>query len=314
MAKRRSSQFNTPGSTHASARAARLQPASAAKVVGPEHSAPQQSVGEDLGQGDLPVSELKSAELPVGDGPASDVSASELPASELPARGLRGLLSLAIILQGFSLLLALSSNLAPSYLQGRILGVVGPYLHATHQYYHALPLELTRAEPLDWPLTVELQVETTGGEADRSAGTWQPLALSGLFNNARAQAGVSDTRWHNLGRWLALTASADADSEILSDFAARAIQLAERQSGQRYQAVRFSTAKVLSYDEDLALAGNLREPGDEIFQPNVIYSASVVRLDDLGSPKGAGSQRLSLVPAQDALRTAKPVGLSKELP
>lgn len=280
----------------ASARARRAQSDAASKVVGAEHSATQQAGTEEFSQRDLPASELTSRDLPAGD---------------MPALGLRGLLSLAIIIQGFSLLLAFSSNLAPSYLQGRMLDVVGPYLHVTHQYYHALPLELTRAEPLDFPLRVELQVENTGVDAEQATAAWQPLALRGLFGNDRAQAGVSDTRWHNLARWLTLIASADPESEILSDFAARAIQLAERQSGQRYQAVRFLSAKVLSYDEDLTLAGKLREPGDEMFQPSVIYSASVVRL---GAPGDADNQRLSLIPAQDALRTAKPVGLSKELP
>src|SRR5690606_19425426 len=105
------------------------------------------------------------------------------------------------------LLLALSSNLAPSYLQGRLLDAVGPYLHGTHQYYHALPLELTRAEPLDFPLRVELQAETTGSDSEQSPAEWQSLSLAGLFGSDRIQGKASDARWHNLARWLTLISS-----------------------------------------------------------------------------------------------------------
>lgn len=296
MAKRRSTQFSDPSSTLARARRDRLLREAAAKDSLAEQVATPEPTDEDSSQGSLPGTES---------------TASEWSAFGFPSATLRGLISLAIIVQLFSLLLAFSSNLAPSYLQGRILNVVGPYLHMTHQYYHVLPLELTRAEPLDLPLRIELQAEATGSELGQAATAWQPLALAGLFTKAGARAELRDTRWHNLARWLTLVATADPESEILSDFAAQAVQLAESQSSERYQAVRLLSTKVLSYDEDLALAGNLRDPTDESFQPSVLYSARIVRLD---SPGDAGSQRLSLVPAQDALRTAKPIDLSKELP
>lgn len=231
-----------------------------------------------------------------------------------PGAVLRGLISLAIMLHGLCLLLAVSSNLAPSYLQGRLLDVAGPYLHVTHQYYRALPLELTRAEPLDFPLRVELQAEATGSDSEQGGAEWQPLLLTGLFESHRIQGNPSDSRWYNLARWLTLISSADPESEILSDFAAQTVQLAEIQSGQRYQAVRFISAKVLSYDEDLALAGNPRASEDETFQPSVMYSARIVRLDRPAAAGEGGSSGLSLVPAQDALRTAKPIDAVKELP
>lgn len=284
MAKRRSSQLDTPSSAAAVAHRQEASIASAISTSSSLNSASGNSTGEDSNQ--------RSG----------------------PGAGLRGLISLAIILHGLCLLLAVSSNLAPSYLQGRLLDVVGPYLHVTHQYYHALPLELTRAEPLDFPLQVELQTETTGSDLAQNAGEWQPLSLAGLFEGERIQGSGHDSRWHNLARWLTLIHSADAESEILADFAAQTVQLAERQSGQRYQAVRFISAKVLSYDEDLALAGNLRASDDEAFQPNVVYSARIVRLDNQAAVGEAESSRLSLVPAQEALRTAKPVDVVKELP
>lgn len=269
-------------------------------------AAAKDSLAEELANRDA-----TDAARGLGRVPAGESTASELSASGFLSAGWRGVISLAIILQLFSLLLAFSSNLAPSYLQGRILNVVGPYQHLTHQYYHVLPLELTRAEPLDLPLRIELQAEITGSDVDQAAATWQPLALAGLFSEAGAGVELRDTRWHNLARWLTLVATADPESEILSDFAAQAVQLAESQSGERYRAVRLLSTKVLSYDEDLALAGNLRDPSDESFEPSVVYSASIVRLD---GPGDTASQRLSLIPAQDALRTAKPVDPSKELP
>lgn len=284
MAKRRTPQLNSPSSPVAGARRQESQSESVVDTSTEVNHASQTSLGEGCGKWSR------------------------------PGAGLRGLISVAIILHGLCLLLAVSSNLAPSYLQGRLLDVVSPYLHVTHQYYHALPLELTRAEPLDFPLRVELQAEATGSDSEQGVAEWQPLLVSGLFENDRNQGSTSNLRWHNLARWLALISIADPESEILSDFAAQTVQLAERQSGQRYQAVRFISAKVLSYDEDLTLAGNPRASEDETFQPSVMYSARVVRLDGPAAAGEVGSSRLSLVPAQEALRTAKPVDVVKELP
>lgn len=301
MAKRRSSQPKTNKSPLASALSHRSRSPRDSSIT---NSAAENQVG----------SGRASSGFNLGRSAAAESTDADFSNCKTPSATVRGLISLAIIVQVLSLLLAYSSNLAPSYLQGRILNVVGPFLHLTHQYYHALPLELTRADPLDFPLRIELQAEAANRSEGLMAESWQPLALATLFGDSRVQTDVHDTRWQNLARWLTLVASADPESEILSDFAARAVVLAEKQTGQRYQAVRLLSPKVLSYDEDLALAGNLREPTDEMFQPSVLYSASVVRLGGSADASGADRQSLSLIPTQDSLRTAKPTESTKELP
>ncbi|MEZ6150454.1 MAG: hypothetical protein R3C09_10065 [Pirellulaceae bacterium] len=226
-----------------------------------------------------------------------------------PSAWVRNTVSLLIIAHGLALIVAVSSNLAPSYVQGRILTRLAPYLNMTHQAYNALPLELTRGEPADFPLRVELQVpvaDTTNGDARQ---VWQPMTIARLGDFAEAPAGQRATRWANVARWLSLTASADPEDEILSDFSARCVALAEKQTGQHYSGVRLTSPKVLSYDEDLALAGGIREPTDEAFQPTVVYSAHIVRLNE-----GTSAERLSLVPAQPAARTAKPTSSSEVQP
>lgn len=226
-----------------------------------------------------------------------------------PPAWVRNTLSLLIILHGLALIVAVSSNLAPSYLQGRILNRLAPYLNTTHQAYNALPLELTRGELADFPLQVELQTSAANTGADVAEHAWQPMSIEGLVNFAVAPTAQRATRWSNLARWLSLTASADPENEILSDFSARCVTLAEKQTGQRYSGVRLVSPKVLSFDEDMALAGGIRELFDEEFQPTIVYSANIVRLQD-----GASQERLSLVPVQSAARTSKPASSSEVQP
>lgn len=226
-----------------------------------------------------------------------------------PPAWVRNTVSLLIILHGFALLAAVSSNLAPSYLQGGLLNRLAPYLNMTHQAYNALPLELTRGELIDFPLQVELQSQASGNETDVAAQAWKPMAIERLVDFAGAPAAQRTTRWPNIARWLLLTASADPENEILSDFSAQCIGLAEKQSGQRYSGVRLISPKVLSYDEDLALVSGMRESSDEEFQPSIVYSANIVRLGE-----GTGQERLSLVPAQPTARTAKPTSSTEVQP
>lgn len=218
-----------------------------------------------------------------------------------PAAWVRNTVSLLIVLHGLALFVAVSSNLAPSYVQGRILTRLAPYLNMTHQAYIALPLELTRGEPADFPLRVELQPAAANAATDVAGQVWQPMSIARLVDFAEAPTDQRATRWVNVARWLSLTASADPEDEILSDFSARCVALAEKQTGQRYSGVRLISPKVLSYDEDMALTGGMREPSDEAFQPTVVYRANIVRLRE-----GTSEERLSLVPAQPAARTAKP--------
>ncbi|MCA9156813.1 MAG: hypothetical protein KDA51_13220 [Planctomycetales bacterium] len=243
------------------------------------------------------------------DTPARSRNQLEPPQIGWPPAWVRNTVSLLILLHGLALIVAVSSNLAPSYLQGRILTRLAPYLNMTHQAYNALPLELTRGELADFPLRVELQMPAANTAMDVAGQVWQPMTIATLVDFAKTPAGQPATRWANLARWLSLTASADPEDEILSDFSARCVALAEKQTGQRYSGVRLISPKVLSYDEDMALAGGIREPTDEVFRPTVVYSANIVRLHE-----GTKQERLSLVPAQPAARTAKPTSSAEVQP
>ena len=238
---------------------------------------------------------------------ATDRSPNQLVSHQIgwPSAWVRNTVSLLIILHGLALFVAVSSNLAPSYLQGRILTRLAPYLNMTHQAYNALPLELTRAEQADFPLRVELQTAEANTATEVAGQVWRPMTIARLVDFAEAPTAQRATRWANVARWLSLTASADPEDEVLSDFSARCVALAEKQTGQRYSGVRLISPKVLSYDEDMALAGGMREPSDEAFQPTVVYSANIVRLHE-----GTNEERLSLVPSQPAARTAKPTSTS----
>lgn len=214
------------------------------------------------------------------------------PAYALPS-WLQAVCSLAIVFHFAALLVALSSNLAPSYLQGKLLDFFSPYLVTTHQAYRAAPLELTHAETLDFPLVVELRSE------DGSEPQWQPLSCTITPPSAQLGRPTGWAHWNNFARWFTLTADQQPEAEVLADIAAGCIALAELQSGQRYEAIRMLTRHVNSFDEDNALQLGLATMEDEAYQPLELFRAAVIRRE---------SRPLSLVPAQQPLRTSKPTG------
>jgi len=217
------------------------------------------------------------------------------PCSSLPD-WLQRLGSLAIALHLLAILVALASNLAPSYLQGKVLGVLSHYLVTTHQAYRAVPLELTHAEQLDFPLVFEVLGEEDG-EAE-----WHPLPLAVAPSLLAESTHARGSHWDNFSRWFTMTAEQRPEAEILADVAARCIRLAESSSGIRYRAVRAVTPQVNSYDEDLALQLGLASSEDEAYQPEELFRATIVRREN---------RPLSLVPAQAPLRTAKPLDVGR---
>ncbi len=209
--------------------------------------------------------------------------------SSLPS-WLQGLCSLAITLHLFALLIALSSNLAPSYLQGKLLGLLSPYLVTTHQIYRTVPLELTHAEKQDFPLVFEAL------DSDGSDNQWRELTATDL-------PPLSSKHWSNFSRWFALTAEQQPEAEVLADLSARYLNRAEASTGARYQAVRAVIAKVNSFDEDFALQLGVASTDDAAYQPSELFRAFVVRREN---------RPLSLVPAQAPLRTSKPHPVSSD--
>lgn len=207
-----------------------------------------------------------------------------------------------------AVMLGLSANLAPSFLQGQLTAWLAPYLVTTGQSYQALPLELTHAEPFDFPLWVELL------PSDEDHAQWQPLLPPGtrqaMDESSEGDVGGLDqrfSRWANYSRMIRLIATEQPDSEILSDIAVQLVRNAAAQSARRqnFRAIRLVAPKVLSYDEDTQVASGQLDLDAEVLAPTIVFEASVV-----GEPSG----ELSLVPSLSPLRTAKPFAQRKPQP
>lgn len=233
---------------------------------------------------------------------SSDVSGQEptspgaigLPADDLlPSQRQRTIASMVISVHFLALLITLSANLAPSFLQGKLTRWLSPYLVTTNQAYNAFPLELTHAEPFDFPMYLEFR------SANSASDRWEKLDLPGITNPTSRLAAWRFSRWTNLSRVVRLIFTEQPDIEILSDITAHLVGVAEQQSGDTFREVRWMAPKVLSYDEDARLANGEAGLTEDEFSPSIVYSATVVH-----GPAG----QLSLVPQQIPLRTAKPVG------
>lgn len=221
----------------------------------------------------------------------------------LPSLRMQLSISLAIAFHFCALLIAFSANLAPSYLQGQLTAWLSPYAITTNQAYNAFSLELTHAEPLDFPLYVELlPVNQQDGKQSEE---WQKMLLPGSSSRKFASHDVRWSRWSNLSRVIQLIAIEQPDSEILSDIAARLVVIAEEQTGNSFRAVRLITPRVLSYDQDARVFSGASSLEDDELSPTVVYRATIVR---------DSTSRISLVPDEIPLRTAKPVVGQSERP
>ncbi len=198
-----------------------------------------------------------------------------------------------------ALLSALAANLSPSYLQGQLTELLSPYSATTSQTYNSIPLELTHAEPFDFPLQVELLPSDEAGE------DWQSMLLPGSHSRVPNSLGFRWSRWPNISRVIQLIATDQPDSEILSDIVARLVVIAERQTGRTFRAVRLRTPKVLSYDDDALLASGQTSLQDNDPSVEVAYRATIIRESE---------RDISLIPEQLPLRTAKPVREQRERP
>jgi hypothetical protein len=223
-------------------------------------------------------------------------------ANQLPSPRAQFFVSLAIVFHFGALLAAFSANLAPSYLQGQITSWLSAYAVTTNQAYSSVPLELTHAEPFDFPLLVEfLPANNQGSEPVE---VWERMLLPGS-SSANELHDLRWSRWPNLCRVIQLIAADQPDSEILSDIAARLVEMAEKRSDKPFGSIRLIAPRVLSYDEDASVNSGESTLEDDTLAPTIVYRATIVR---------DSTQQISLIPEQNPLRTAKPVAGQPERP
>jgi hypothetical protein len=197
-----------------------------------------------------------------------------------------------IIFHFSALLIALSANMAPSFLQGEMTSWLAPYSVTTGQSYGAIPLELTHAEPIDFPLLVELHRPQDDPQ------TWQTADLPYARVSRSGDVNLRGSRWPNVSRLIRMSAIDDPESEILSDIAAQAVKAMQRGRQEEFDRVRFLAPKVLSFDEDAIVAAGQGSLISGELSPEIVFSAWIVRDSDEG---------IKLIPQQDAARTSKPV-------
>ncbi|RMF44295.1 MAG: hypothetical protein D6753_02950 [Planctomycetota bacterium] len=187
------------------------------------------------------------------------------------------------------IVLALSSNLAPSMLQGMLLEWTSPYLYATHQAYGAVPLEITHGESIDRTLLVETQDEH---------GTWWPVDL-GQQMPREGELRWTKSRWSQVSRVFRIIANELSDAEILAEVALALVRHQEATLGKEVHAVRLIEMPVPSYDEYMAVADDGPAALVEVIDPQVIYQASVARRGEL---------ILGVTPVLPEFRVARPGG------
>lgn len=216
----------------------------------------------------------------------------------MPTGIVRWLVSCLIALHFTGLGIALSANLAQSFLHGEVLVWLAPVHVTTGQDYIMLPLELTQASDMDAPVVIEVM------RAQEQA--WKQLG----FPKGELTVDASHaSRWPNLARLLYWISQQQPDSEVLPEFALRAIRSSsqaadgEASDGNPIAAIRLVQPHVVSYDEDLAIANGRAAFFADAMQSNVIYAARIVRDVD--------GRIAGLVPEQDPSLTSKPTSASK---
>jgi hypothetical protein len=228
--------------------------------------------------------------------PAQQVSMS----AGSPTRLTRNITSCLIVLHFAGLIIALSANIAPSFLHGEALRWLAPVHVSTGQDYIMLPLELTQATDMDAPVVVEVMTE-------QETPSWQRLS----FPNDRVSPGsLLSSRWSNLARLMVWISQQQPDSEVLPELALRAIRSGSTPAGSSIDlnesiAIRFVQPHVLSYDEDLVIAGGRESLLADALEPNVVYAAQILH---------GKNGEIALVPSQDAGLTSKPIATTPKDP
>lgn len=217
--------------------------------------------------------------LPVGD----------LQAEEVLSPLYRRIASACIVLQVGVLVLSLSANLSPSYLQGMMLDWAELYTISVGQDYGAVAVELTHGESLDFPVAIQVQSESD------DAGEWTTLSPPGVQVSDKRPVNWSRSRWPNLSRAVRLLYNDTEDTEALAILATAAIHGSSNRRLRNVSRVRIVSPTVLNYEQYSTVMQAGYTVG-EAYDDEVIYTASLVRL--------AGGEMV-LVPDEEPLKTSK---------
>lgn len=272
----------------------------------PSKASPADSSGVPAETGIPAESRQNHPELEASELAADGLPLSTTPSAETPSPQIRRLVSLVVAVHLGGLLIALSANLAPSFLHGQIQPWLALVHVTTGQDYVMLPLELTHAARMDSPLVVELR---TAGETQ-----WRRVPLPKVRQRSRPSADLLNTeptpllmnrsRWPNVGRLIAWIALEQPDSEVLPEFLMQSLKYAAaRNDWGEVSEVRLMQPHLLSFDEMLMVERGQAALISDDLQGEVLYSASVVR-----GPRG----ELGLVPHQEPVRTSKPIRQSNK--
>ena len=213
----------------------------------------------------------------------------------------RLLVSLLIVFHLAALIIALSANLTPSFLQGELNTYLAPYHVTTGQDYLMLPLELTHGASMDRPFSVQFRLSGNPN--------WHDMDLPGAVTVRNGATRFTRSRWPNFSRLLVWIMENEPESELLSEFASQCVRhleatesnksadLRNDESSEAITEIRFIQPHVLSFDEALIVAEGQEELIAEELSPEILYHGYVVRI---------GSE-IGLIPAEDSSRTAKPI-------
>ncbi len=187
------------------------------------------------------------------------------------------------------LLLGLSSNLSPSYLQSTFLDWTSIYSVSSGQDYGAIPLEWTHGETMGYPLVVQIS-------RSADASSWATLPPPGVAITDVRPVDWTQSRYAHLSRAVRLLFSDTEDDEILGEFVTAFLRAAPVRDVDGIQKVRLVAPSVVNYQQhqDLLAAGDLTLL--EAFPDQVVYTASVVKSE---------SMQFTLVPDMDTSRTSK---------
>ncbi len=238
----------------------------------------------------------------------SEVALSEV-ALAGPSVKVRRIVSGLLAAHFSALAIALSANLAPSFLHGEILPWFAPVHVTTAQDYVLLPLELTHAAKIDLPLVADVRL--VGDDPLADTPQWRRIQLPEIppfaSSSANSQEQIvnwssSRSRWPNLSRLIAWVAIEQPDSEVLPEFALQLLKyVGARESAidlDSVDEIRLIQPHVLTYDDWIMLN---REQGgllEATLVGEVLYGAKVLR---------PARGELRLLPLQEPAMTSKPL-------
>jgi len=234
-------------------------------------------------------------------GAAADPSIEEAPL--VPSARTRWIVSGLIALHFTALGIALSANMAPSFLHGEILPWLAPAHVTTAQDYVLLPLELTHAARIDMPLVADVRLV---GDP-----RWRRIRLPQIASSASTAANSeqqivdwssSRSRWPNLSRLITWIALEQPNSEVLPEFALQLLKYAAACEPswqlESLAEIRLLQPHVLTYDEWIMLDRGQDSLLGDALSGQVVYGAKVIHT--------AGGE-LRLMPWQEPAMTSKPL-------